>query len=228
MSLTLARWRMAVAAGAVVVMTACTALPPAERSVPDRFADAYIELLPVAALMDHAAKQDPSWPLGAKAALVSEAQLGCMRRALLPTEVEAAQRKTARDYAQAHPDTLATDLAVLKRMADDAEAMELAGDAAHVRRLWSACSLPDFLKAGPEAHGRMVARLWRDKGQGNGHIDADWFAGQMGTLFPVFFVSTDTVAMQVGAALTVGVVAALIPAWRAAHVRIVDGLRAVA
>ena len=101
MSLTLARWRMAVAAGAVVVMTACTALPPAERSVPDRFADAYIELLPVAALMDHAAKQDPSWPLGAKAALVSEAQLGCMRRALLPTEVESAQRKTARDYAQA-------------------------------------------------------------------------------------------------------------------------------
>ena len=57
---------------------------------------------------------------------------------------------------------------------------------------------------------------------------ADWFAGQMGTLFPVFFVSTDTVAMQVGAALTVGVVAALIPAWRAAHVRIVDGLRATA
>ena len=57
---------------------------------------------------------------------------------------------------------------------------------------------------------------------------ADWFAGQMGTLFPVFFVSTDTVAMQFGAALTVGVVAALIPAWRAAHVRIVDGLRAVA
>ena len=105
---------MAVAAGAVVVMTACTALPPAERSVPDRFADAYIELLPVAALMAHAAKQDPSWPLGAKAALVSEAQLGCMRRALPPTEVESAQRKTARDYAQAHPDTLATDLAVLE------------------------------------------------------------------------------------------------------------------
>ena len=57
---------------------------------------------------------------------------------------------------------------------------------------------------------------------------ADWFATQMGTLVPVFFVSRDTVAMQVGAALVVGVVAALIPAWRAAHVRIVDGLRAVA
>ena len=34
--------------------------------------------------------------------------------------------------------------------------------------------------------------------------------------------------MQVGAALVVGVVAALVPAWRAARVRIVDGLRAVA
>ena len=33
--------------------------------------------------------------------------------------------------------------------------------------------------------------------------------------------------MQVGAALVVGVVAAALPAWRAARVRIVDGLRAV-
>ncbi len=57
---------------------------------------------------------------------------------------------------------------------------------------------------------------------------ADGFAERMGTLFPVFFVSPETVAMQVGAAATVGVVAALIPAWRAAHVRIADGLRAVA
>jgi putative ABC transport system permease protein len=57
---------------------------------------------------------------------------------------------------------------------------------------------------------------------------ADWFAEQMGTLFPIFRVSQQTVAMQITAALVVGVVAALIPAWRAARVRIVDGLRAVA
>jgi putative ABC transport system permease protein len=44
----------------------------------------------------------------------------------------------------------------------------------------------------------------------------------------VFFVSEETMLMQVGAATLVGVVAALIPAWRAAHVKIVDGLRAVA
>jgi putative ABC transport system permease protein len=57
---------------------------------------------------------------------------------------------------------------------------------------------------------------------------ANMFRAAMGTLFPVFFVSDETLAMQLGAALIVGVVAAAIPAWRAARIRIVDGLRAVA
>ncbi len=54
------------------------------------------------------------------------------------------------------------------------------------------------------------------------------FAGAMGTLFPIFFVSDETVAMQLGAALLVGVVAAALPAWSTAQVRIVDGLRSIA
>jgi putative ABC transport system permease protein len=54
------------------------------------------------------------------------------------------------------------------------------------------------------------------------------FASAMGTLFPVFNVSSRTLAMQAAAAALVGVVAAGVPAWRAARVRIVDGLRAVA
>ena len=57
---------------------------------------------------------------------------------------------------------------------------------------------------------------------------ANIFAGAMGTLFPVFFVSRETVLMQLGASLVIGVVAAGVPAWRAARVRIVDGLRAIA
>jgi putative ABC transport system permease protein len=57
---------------------------------------------------------------------------------------------------------------------------------------------------------------------------ANAFGGALGTLFPVFFVADETVVMQIGAALLVGVIAALIPAWRASHVKIVDGLRAVA
>lgn len=54
---------------------------------------------------------------------------------------------------------------------------------------------------------------------------ADWFAAKLGTLFPVFGVSRDTVILQVGAAVLVGTVAALFPGLRAAKLRIVDGLR---
>ncbi len=57
---------------------------------------------------------------------------------------------------------------------------------------------------------------------------ANAFAGAMGTLFPVFFVSRETVLMQLAASLVIGIVAAAVPAWRAARVRIVDGLRAIA
>ncbi len=56
---------------------------------------------------------------------------------------------------------------------------------------------------------------------------ADAFAEQMSSLFPIFFVSEQTMLLQMGAALAVGVVAAVLPAWRTASVRIVDGLRAV-
>jgi putative ABC transport system permease protein len=56
---------------------------------------------------------------------------------------------------------------------------------------------------------------------------ADAFAERMGSLFPIFFVSEQTMLLQMGAALAVGVVAAALPAWRTASVRIVDGLRAV-
>jgi putative ABC transport system permease protein len=54
-----------------------------------------------------------------------------------------------------------------------------------------------------------------------------WFASKMGTLFPVFEVSDDTVALQIACALAVGAIAALLPARRAARVNIVEGLRAI-
>lgn len=56
---------------------------------------------------------------------------------------------------------------------------------------------------------------------------AGWFARQMGTLFPVFEVSASTVQLQLACAALVGVAAAVLPALRAARVRIVDGLRAM-
>jgi putative ABC transport system permease protein len=55
---------------------------------------------------------------------------------------------------------------------------------------------------------------------------ADAFAKSVGSILPAFNVSETTIAMQIGAAVVVGIIAAAIPAWNAARIRIVDGLRA--
>lgn len=51
------------------------------------------------------------------------------------------------------------------------------------------------------------------------------FGREMGTLFPVFNVSGDTLLMQIAAVILVGAVAAIVPALRAVRTRIADGLR---
>ena len=51
------------------------------------------------------------------------------------------------------------------------------------------------------------------------------FARAVGTLFPVFIVSGETVALQLGSAVIVGLVAAMVPSWRIARINIIDGLR---
>ena len=57
---------------------------------------------------------------------------------------------------------------------------------------------------------------------------ADAFGATVGSLLPSVAVRGETIALQLAAALLVGLVAASLPAWRAARTRIVDGLRAVA
>ncbi|MDD5559517.1 ABC transporter permease [Candidatus Methylomirabilis sp.] len=56
---------------------------------------------------------------------------------------------------------------------------------------------------------------------------SDWFAAKVGTLFPVFKVSGETVALQILCAIGVGIIAAAVPGRRAATVKIVEGLRAI-
>jgi putative ABC transport system permease protein len=56
---------------------------------------------------------------------------------------------------------------------------------------------------------------------------AETFARTIGSILAGFRVSSETIFMQLAAASVIGVVAAAIPAWRAARVRIVDGLRAI-
>jgi putative ABC transport system permease protein len=48
-----------------------------------------------------------------------------------------------------------------------------------------------------------------------------------GNYFPVFEVSALTLALQAACAAAVAIASAIVPAWRAARVRIVEGLRAI-
>ncbi|KVO79110.1 ABC transporter permease [Burkholderia ubonensis] len=56
---------------------------------------------------------------------------------------------------------------------------------------------------------------------------AHLFKQATGGVFPVFNVSALTIALQAACSLAVGVAAALVPAWHAARVRVVEGLRAI-
>jgi putative ABC transport system permease protein len=53
------------------------------------------------------------------------------------------------------------------------------------------------------------------------------FSAQMGTFFPTFEISQQTLLLQVGSALVVGIVAAIVPTLRSIHVNIVEGLRSI-
>ena len=56
---------------------------------------------------------------------------------------------------------------------------------------------------------------------------ANLFSAVMGTLFPVFQVSSNTPLLQLLAAVAIGLVAAFVPALRAVRVNIVEGLRSI-
>ena len=56
---------------------------------------------------------------------------------------------------------------------------------------------------------------------------AEAFAHTIGSILSGFKVSQETIVVQLAAAIAIGLVAAGVPAWNAARVRIVDGLRAI-
>ncbi|MBP8120680.1 MAG: ABC transporter permease, partial [Burkholderiales bacterium] len=56
---------------------------------------------------------------------------------------------------------------------------------------------------------------------------AGFASSPAGAVFAAFRVSSDTIILQAASGLVVGLVAAVIPGWRSARIRIVDGLRHV-
>lgn len=69
-----------------------------------------------------------------------------------------------------HPAPEATDLAVLKRLAQDPDVTALANNHEMVGLLWEASCIPDFRKVGPDHQARFVASLWQYLAQGKGKI----------------------------------------------------------
>ena len=85
----------------------------------------------------------------------------------------------------------AIDLAVLKRLSGEPWVMERAHGRGRIGRLWSACSVPDYRKTGPEQHTRLVGRIFRHLSEGDGTLPAAWIASEVAAL--------DNVAGDIGA-----------------------------
>jgi putative ABC transport system permease protein len=86
---------------------------------------------------------------------------------------------------------------------------------------------PEFIAALIIGESVMITALGGGIGIALTFPVAAGFKSAMGTMFPVFHVTPETVWMQVTAAAAVGLAAGLLPAVRAARVKIVDGLRYV-
>jgi ATP-dependent RNA helicase SUPV3L1/SUV3 len=76
----------------------------------------------------------------------------------------------------------AIDLAVLKRLADEAWVRDRTKGQTMVGRLWDACGLPDFRKTGAEPHSRLVARIFQHRSEDHGHLPVPWFAAELAQL----------------------------------------------
>ena len=95
----------------------------------------------------------------------------------------------------------ATDLAVLKRLAEEDWVRARTRGAYMVARLWAACGLPDFRKTGAEPHSRLVGRVFRHLSEDGGHIPAPWFAEEIARLDSVQG-DVETIADRIAAART--------------------------
>ncbi|PZO87920.1 MAG: helicase [Sphingomonas sanxanigenens] len=111
--------------------------------------------------------------------------------------IDALERRPDRPVLRAAPQ--ATDLAVLKQLAAEDWVRDRARGGAMVRRLWAACSLPDFRKSGVDQHSRFVARIFRALSEGDAHIPHTWFAEEIARLDSVSG-DVETIAGRIAAA----------------------------
>jgi ATP-dependent RNA helicase SUPV3L1/SUV3 len=98
----------------------------------------------------------------------------------IETLISDLERHPAHERLRPAPE--ATDLAVLRLLAGQESVRHRARTPALVRRLWDACSLPDFEKHGATHHASRVLPIWQHLSTGSGHIPQPWFAAQIARL----------------------------------------------
>lgn len=103
-------------AGALFIMRAAvaqTAALPASSAQVEHLADLLTQVIPLGKIMAQQAAADPTWPLKEKASAVSTTQLACMRNEMSPAGWRRAKLDDAKQFAAAHPDSLADDIKLL-------------------------------------------------------------------------------------------------------------------
>jgi ATP-dependent RNA helicase SUPV3L1/SUV3 len=73
----------------------------------------------------------------------------------------------------------ALDEITLSTMAQLPDVRDAARTAAHVRRLWDLCTLPDFRKSGPEAHIKLVGQFHEKLAEPAARIKDEWMYAQV-------------------------------------------------
>lgn len=73
----------------------------------------------------------------------------------------------------------AGDLMALKLLAADPEIAARACAPAAIRRLWEVCQIPDFRKATPDEHARLLGQLYQNLMDNDGFLPTDWVARQV-------------------------------------------------
>jgi len=91
--------------------------------------------------------------------------------------IESLEQRPSHPVLTAAPEAI--DLIVLKRLAEEDWVRARTRSPMMVRRLWSACGLPDFRKLGPDPHSRFVGRVFSHLSEGAGHIPHQWFADEL-------------------------------------------------
>ncbi len=117
--------------------------------------------------------------------------------ATLDTLIESLEQRPQSPVLRPAPQ--AVDLTVLKRLAGEDWVRDRARSAAAVKRLWTACGLPDFRKLGADPHARFVSRLYGHLSEGNGHLPHQWFADEIARLDRVDG-DVETIAGRIAAA----------------------------